>query len=178
VDGNFLTFIVGIPGAKTHTLLRSLYSEDTLIYSENQNSERAHLFQKFPNHVTYRLADGTKIPHMFDRMRGNEREDHSIWNEIDSRLNMIYKKYNKQILIALHTPIDEIRVRYPMSTIYYIDVSSEDILGCVARHNEFRTHHWNKNHTSVVTNSSPNSTYDSINHSKQYADYIIDYDTL
>lgn len=115
---------------------------------------------------------------MFDRMRGNEREDHSIWNEIDNRLNMIYKKYNKQILIALHTPMNEVRSRYPKSTIYYIEVGINDINECHDRHTEFKKYHWNKNHMSVVTNSSPNRVYATINQSKQYADHIINYDTI
>jgi hypothetical protein len=170
VDGKFLTFIVGIPGSKTHTLLRSLYSEDTLIYSENKNTDRSLLFQKFPNHVTYITPDGIKIPHMFDRMRHIENED-TAWDDINNRLGEIYKKYKKQVLIATHTPMNEVRSRYPKSTIYYIEVDINDINECHARHAKFKKYHWNNFHEFNVG-------YQRMIQSKKYADHIIEYSVL
>jgi len=170
----YLTFITGLPGAKTHTVLRSLYSDDTLIYKENDNPKKEEFWKAYPNHVTYTTEDDITIPKLFDRSTlhrvkmGLTRQEYHNW--ADDKLEEIYNKYGKQILMVSHTPADIIRTKYPDSTIYYIDVDNDNVDDCLGRMDEFNRLHWrgHVNHDWI-------KVHHTLRESKQYADHIVNW---
>ena len=179
----YLTFITGLPGVKTHTVLRSLYNNDTLIYKENDNPERERLFQAFPKHVTYMTEDNIHIPNLFDKAARKRRKLGLTWHEYytwaDKELYDIYNKYGKQILMVSHTPSDIIRRKYPDSTIYYIDVDDNNARGCVNRMYDFNKLYWGGGMSSKNTFGGYFSYWIGLNlrfrASREYADHIINW---
>lgn len=175
----YLTFITGLPGAKTHTVLRSLYSDDTLIYKENDDPKKEEFWKAYPNHVTYMTEDNIRMPKLFDRsnrLRVKMGLNHKEYYElVDNQLDGIYSKYGKQILITCHTPTNVIRKRYPASTIYYIDVDDNNVGDCLSRMVEFNKLHWRG-----VSGMSGKqliwcNIHEELKKSKQYADHIINW---
>jgi hypothetical protein len=173
----YLTFISALPGAKGHKLLRSLYSDDTIIYANNIRPERAPLFEAYPNHVTYTLDDGTRVPRLLDRAAREidkmelSTDEYHEW--ANAKLEEIHNIYQKQIIMVSHEPANIIRDTYPESTIYYIDLKDANVTEVLSRLDLFKTLHPN----------APQSTdwlkvHEILNANKSFADHIVNYNSI
>jgi hypothetical protein len=115
---DFLTFVIGIPGSRTHRFMRHLIDKEGYAdYVPNKNSK---LIEHFPFHPSYTFDNGFKFPRLFDRLEKHIINHDNYYYAADKKLYNRYLEQGKKLITVSHTPPNIIRERYPYAKIYYV----------------------------------------------------------
>jgi len=164
---NYITFVVGIPGARTHRFMRHLIdNEGYADYVPNKNTK---LTKHFPFHPSYEFNNGFKFPRLFDRLEPGIINIENYYEMVNRKLYSRHLEQGKRLITVAHTSPDKIRERYPFAIIYYIRCDFEESM---KRYEFFKTLHegkplpdldWKQIHNDMEAN-------------KELANYIVDYE--
>jgi hypothetical protein len=134
----FLTFIVAMSGAKGHGFARKMFenNSDYRWYDHPKNNlEADDKFKKLDfsgHHFQKEFSNGTRFPHMFDRIENYLTNIDSYYNLIKDEIHECSQ--DKKICYVCHEPPKRIRERYPDSQIIQILPSADRLEFYFNRH--------------------------------------------
>lgn len=166
---DYITFVVGLPGARTHRFMRHLIdNEGYADYIPNTNAE---LIKKFPFHPSYTFNTGHKFPRLFDRLEPGIVNIENYYEMVNRKLYNRFLEQGKPLIAVSHTSPNIIRERYPFAKIYYIRCDFDEAM---RRYKTFKSLHKGK----PLPDIDWRQVYEEMETNKALANYIVNYEDI